>query len=324
MSRSTHNETLPAAMTTPAGPVTATPPVPRRAFWISLGALCVAGVGSLLWPASLIQYSVLVWLLALIPPFLLAYYRGWQGAAAGLAAAMLVLIALQLVGALALGHSVDWRIAAGTAGLLVFVSVAAGLSAEMLHRQTFRALQAAYADAVTGLGNRRVLEFFLERQAAGARRGGSVAVAMFDIDDFKSYNDRFGHAAGDEALAALGRVLATNTRAADLSARYGGEEFTSVLPGAGIEGALEFAERVRTAYRSLEFPTGARLTLSGGVSASPPLAADPETLLRAADSALYEAKRRGKDRVLPAGLDTPPPRRRSGRDASPEAGVQPG
>lgn len=312
MGPATHDETLPAVPAS-AGPVTATPPVPGRAFWISLGALCVAGVGSLLWPAAVVQYSVLLWLLALIPPFLLAYYRGWQGAAAGLAAAMLVLIALQLVGGLALGHAVDWRIVAGTAGLLVFVSFAAGLSAELLHRQTFRALQAAYADALTGLGNRRVLEFFLDRQAAGARRGGSVAVAMFDIDDFKSYNDRFGHAAGDDALAALGGILAANTRAADLSARYGGEEFTSVLAGSGLEGALGFAERVRSTFRATEFGTGARLTLSGGVAASPPLAADPETLLRAADAALYEAKRRGKDQVLPAGLDTPPPRRRGER-----------
>ncbi len=313
MGRANHDDARVPDASGPAGPVTATPPVPGRAFWISLGALCVAGAASLVWPASLVEYSVLVWLLALVPPFLLAYYRGWQGAAAGLAAAMLVLIALQLVGALALGHAVDWRVAAGTAGLLVFVSFAAGLSAELLHRQTFRALQAAYADPVTGLGNRRVLEFFLERQSAGARRGGSVAVVMFDIDDFKSYNDRFGHAAGDEALAELGRVLAANTRTTDLSARYGGEEFTSVLAGSGVEGALGFAERVRTGFRSVEFPTGARLTLSGGVAASPPLAGDPETLLRAADAALYEAKRRGKDRVLPAGLDTPPPRRRGER-----------
>jgi diguanylate cyclase (GGDEF)-like protein len=293
----------------PVGPATATPPVPTRAFWISLAALCVAGVASLVWPAAIAEYSILVWLLALVPPFLLAYYRGWQGAAAGLLAAMLVLIGLQLLGTLALGHPVDWRIAAGTAGILLFVSFAAGLSAELLHRQAFRAVQVAYADVVTGLGNRRVLEFFLERQVAGARRGGSVAVAMFDIDDFKSYNDRFGHAAGDEALAALGRVLAENTRGADLSARYGGEEFTSVLAGTGVEGALVFAQRVRTAFRALEFPTGARLSLSGGVASSPPLAADGETLIRAADAAMYEAKRRGKDQVLPAGLDTPPPRR---------------
>lgn len=306
MSRSTNGETPPSSATAPVGPPTATPPVPTRAFWISLAALCVAGVGSAVWPSAFAEYSVLVWLLALVPPFLLAYYRGWQGAAAGLAAAMLVLIALQLVGAIVLGHPVDWRVAAGIAGLLVFVSFAAGLSAELLHRQAFRALQVAYADPVTGLGNRRVLEFFLDRQVAGARRGGSVAVAMFDIDDFKSYNDRFGHAAGDEALAALGRVLTENTRGTDLSARYGGEEFTSVLSGAGPDGARKFAERVRMAYRALEFPTGARLSLSGGVAASPPFAADADTLLRAADAAMYEAKRRGKDQVLPAGLDTPP------------------
>jgi diguanylate cyclase (GGDEF)-like protein len=216
---------------------------------------------------------------------------------------MAVLIGLQVVGPLALGHPVDWRVAAGTAGLLVFVSFAAGLSAELLHRQTFRALQAAYSDPLTGLGNRRVLEFFLERQTAGVRRGGSVAVVMFDIDDFKSYNDRFGHAAGDEALTALARILAETTRGTDLSARYGGEEFTSVLAGAGLEGARTHAERVRTSFGAAEFGTGARLSLSAGVAAAPPLSPEPDTLLRAADAALYEAKRRGKDRVATTAVD---------------------
>ncbi len=292
-----------------AGPATATPPLPARAFWISLSALVVAGAGSLLWPASLAGYSVLLWLLALIPPFLLAYYRGWQGATAGLAAAMLVLVALHLFSTLVIGQPIDWRIAAGTAGLLVFVSVAAGVSAELLHRQAFRALQLAYADPVTGLGNRRVVEFFLERQIAGAQRGGAVCVVMFDLDDFKSYNDRFGHAVGDEALAAFGRIIAGATRAADLSGRFGGEEFVSVLAGAPIEAGVRFAERVRVQLRAHEFTSGARMTVSAGVAASPPLAADRETLLRASDAALYAAKRGGKDQVRKAGLDTPPPRK---------------
>ena len=281
-------------------PVFLYPPVPRRAFVISLVALIVAGLGSLVWPDRLRDAAGLAWLLALIPPFLFAYYRGWGGAAAGLAAAMVVLIGFQIFATLVLGRPVDWRVAAGTSGLFAAVSFGAGVSTELLHRQAFMAIQLAYADPLTGLGNRRVLEFFLERQVAAAARGLPLSVVMFDLDDFKSYNDRFGHAAGDEALQAFGRTLSSSTRGSDLSGRFGGEEFVTVLPATKLEGGVEFAERVRRHFRTMEFDTGARLTVSAGVAAYGPETADSESLIEAADATMYEAKRLGRDRVLDA------------------------
>jgi len=285
---------------TGSSPVLLYPPVPPRAIFISLVALIVAGVGSLLWPDRLRDAASLSWLLALVPPFLFAYYRGWGGAAAGLAAAMVVLIGLQLFSTLVLGRPVNWRVAGVTTGLFAAVSLGAGVSTELLHRQAFNALQLAYADPLTGLGNRRVLEFFLERQIAGASRGTPLSIVMFDLDDFKSYNDRFGHAAGDDALEAFGRTLADSTRGSDLSGRFGGEEFLTILPGTKLDGAVTFAERVRRQFRTLEFDTGARMTVSAGVASYGPETAESDSLIEAADATMYEAKRLGRDRVLDA------------------------
>ena len=276
------------------------PPVPFRAVAISLVALIVAGLASLVWPDRLHDAAGLAWLLALVPPFLLAYYRGWNGAAAGLAAAMAVLIGLQLIATVVLGRPVDWRVAGVTAGTFAAVSLGAGISAELMHKRAFDAMQLAYADPLTGLGNRRVLVFFLDLQVAAAERGIELSVVLFDLDDFKSYNDRFGHAAGDEVLEAFGRTLADSTRGADLSGRLGGEEFLTILPGTELEGAVIFAERVRRQFRTLEFDTGARMTVSAGVAAYGPESADSESLIEAADAVMYEAKRLGRDRVLDA------------------------
>jgi diguanylate cyclase (GGDEF)-like protein len=281
-----------------SGQVFLNPPIPGRAVAISLVALIVAGLGSLLWPDRLQEAAGLAWLLALVPPFLLAYYRGWNGAAAGLAAAMAVLIGLQLIATTVLGRPVDWRLAGVTAGTFVAVSFGTGVSAELMRKRAFDAMQLAYADPLTGLGNRRVLEFFLDIQFAAAERGMALSVVLFDLDDFKSYNDRFGHAAGDDVLEAFGRTLSESTRGSDLSGRFGGEEFLTILPGTKLEGAVQFAERVRRHFRTLEFDTGARMTVSGGVAAYSAETADSESLVKAADATMYEAKRLGRDRVL--------------------------
>jgi len=123
---------------------------------------------------------------------------------------------------------------------------------------------------------------------------------MFDLDDFKSYNDRFGHAAGGEVLESFARTLADSARGSDLSGQFGGEEFLTILPGTKLEGAVIFAERVRRHFRTLEFDTGARMTVSAGVAAYGPESADSKSLIEAADAAMYEAKRLGRDRVLDA------------------------
>lgn len=163
-------------------------------------------------------------------------------------------------------------------------------------------------DSLTGLFNRRYLEESLEREIAGAKRSGAqLAVFMLDADHFKRFNDQFGHEAGDAVLRALGRTLKGAVRASDLACRFGGEEFTVVLIGADAESARKWAGRLAADLARLEIRHGSqalpRLTLSMGLSLYPAHGEDPDTLLQAADLALYEAKRAGRDRLVVAGAD---------------------
>jgi diguanylate cyclase (GGDEF)-like protein len=128
---------------------------------------------------------------------------------------------------------------------------------------------------------------------------------VFDVDDFKSYNDLYGHGSGDEVLRCVGRVLGESTRADDVVARYGGEEFV-VLMGGDIEDAIEVAERVRHGVElesetANESPLGSSVTVSVGIAALTKDVSSLEQLVETADGELYRAKRAGKNRVAAAG-----------------------
>lgn len=281
------------------------PTVPARALYLSLAALVVAGVANLWLPAAIEQFSAYLWLLALVPPFLFAYYRGWRGAAAGLGAAMLVLIGQQLAASVLSGGAPEWHTTGYTAGIFLVVSMGAGTVTELMQRRTFDALRLACADPLTGLGNRRVLEFVLDRHVAGAARGIDATVVAFDLDNFKEYNDAHGHAAGDEALVLFARVLVEESRASDLPVRSGGEEFVVVLAGTNAKGATVYAERVRRRIAEVQTSTGEQLTVSAGIADTRAERRDAAELLHAADEALYEAKRRGRNQVVVAGESRP-------------------
>ena len=276
--------------------------VPPRALALSLLALAVAGVAAIVWPTSLNDLADLMWLLALVPAFLFAYYRGWEGAATGLLIAMILMIAIEIVPPLLLGTQVDWRIAGGVAVAFIAGSLGLGALAEALRRQKSMALRLAFHDVLTGLPNRRMLDLFIKPHFAAAQRGLGMAVVMFDIDRFKEYNDEHGHAEGDEALRAFGTILKRQTRDSDVTGRYGGEEFLAILPTEQMEGAVRYADRVREALAHHDLPTGTRITVSAGVAVSGPTMKEPAELVRAADATLYQAKAAGGNRVEP-GLD---------------------
>jgi diguanylate cyclase (GGDEF)-like protein len=162
----------------------------------------------------------------------------------------------------------------------------------------------ALVDPLTGLANRRLAEGALETELARAGRFDEpLALLMTDLDDFKQINDRWGHPFGDEVLREFAAVLTESIREIDLAGRWGGEEFAVVLPGTDLEGGAALAERIRTHLRTrlVEAPDGTAvdITASFGVAAYPGLQGKDE-LVGAADAALYEAKRAGKDRVARA------------------------
>ena len=166
---------------------------------------------------------------------------------------------------------------------------------EALHEQSIR-------DPLTGLYNRRYMGEALKQQMSRVTRQlHPLGIIMIDIDHFKRYNDTYGHATGDALLRELAQVLQKRVRAEDIACRYGGEEFTLIMPDASLEAARQRAEELQQEVRKLRFQgsqSNAPLTLSMGIAIHPQHGRTIESVLHAADSALYRAKKEGRDRVI--------------------------
>ena len=169
-----------------------------------------------------------------------------------------------------------------------------------------RLTQLAATDGLTGLTNRRTFDGFLRREYEIC---DEIAVLLFDIDNFKGYNDTYGHQAGDRCLQAVAKAIGDATsNTSGLSARYGGEEFAVVLPNTTENAALKVAESIRLTVRALGIPNTASsrgyITISAGVTARNRSTIDEAALVGEADTALYEAKRLGRNRsILYSSLD---------------------
>jgi diguanylate cyclase (GGDEF)-like protein len=221
-------------------------------------------------------------------------------------------------------ETIAFPLRAGASDFGLLVLAADSFDADQMEMASFLATQAVVAldnarlhgiveqqallDGLTGLANRRSAEETLRSELARAARfgiGGCLVLA--DLDDFKRVNDQFGHPVGDEVLKTFAQTLLDTVRESDVAARWGGEEFALVLSGTGAEGGANLAERARAA---IEAET---LSAAGGdvsVTASFGVAAFNDTdelgeLVAAADSALYAAKRAGKNRVVVAGEAAP-------------------
>ena len=161
--------------------------------------------------------------------------------------------------------------------------------------------EAALTDELTRLANRRGWERRLETEFKRFKRySHKTSLVLLDIDDFKKFNDSFGHLVGDQALREVARVVSGCIREVDLAARYGGEEFTALLPDTDLKGGAVVAERMRTALAATSFTVKGRpipLTASFGVAEFRPQDEAPTDSLDRADKALYLAKEKGKNRV---------------------------
>jgi diguanylate cyclase (GGDEF)-like protein len=165
--------------------------------------------------------------------------------------------------------------------------------------------QLSIRDPLTGLFNRRYMEETLDLEISRAeRKEHSIGVIMLDIDHFKTFNDRFGHAAGDELLQSLGQLIRANLRGGDVACRYGGEEFVLIMPEASEAAAARRAEDLRSMVHAMEVrhldTVLGPVSLSLGVGLFPDHGRTRDSLLAAADGALYKAKQGGRDRVVVA------------------------
>lgn len=170
------------------------------------------------------------------------------------------------------------------------------LQAELVH--------SAHYDSLTGIYNRGTFLAECEREVSrSSRGGGAFSLAIFDLDRFKQINDRYGHPAGDQVLKAFAEVLRLSIRKHDTVGRYGGEEFALLMPQTGKDTAVRVAERIRRALEAggVSVDVGRiEVTVCAGVATYGADGEDWDTLLSAADTALYEAKGAGRNRVSPA------------------------
>jgi two-component system, sensor histidine kinase LadS len=174
---------------------------------------------------------------------------------------------------------------------MVLLSLALASRVDELQRESV-------TDPLTKLANRRFFDQRLETEFARTQRGeGPLGLLMLDIDHFKSFNDRYGHAAGDEVLRIVARALKDSVRRNDLVCRYGGEEFAVLLPGAGVHEAAQLGEALRRTIEQRQFSRGPITVSIGAASTTDPNNRNPQLLFGKADDALYRAKAQGRNRV---------------------------
>jgi diguanylate cyclase (GGDEF)-like protein len=190
--------------------------------------------------------------------------------------------------------------------LLSSLAGQAALSIEnaSLHEQVQRQ---AVTDELTGLSNHRRFQEVMDGELERARRfGHQLGLLMLDIDNFKGVNDTYGHQQGDLVLREIARVVREASREIDEPARYGGEEMAVTLPETDLEGAFNFGERVRVAVESLDVPLldgSGQLSVTASVGVASARDVAKRDLVEAADRALYQAKRSGKNRTIRGAID---------------------
>lgn len=277
-----------------------------------LFALLVLGVGVALSGGP--ESPVLPW--AIIPGAMAAARFRWQvvGAGAGITALVILVSTVPVDPQAAIDNPAPVAV---TLALLVSVTSITSvlLHGELLHRDR------AVLDPLTGLLNRAALETRSEELEQQARlTGGTISLVLCDVDGFKRVNDEHGHDRGDAVLRQVAYEMRRSLRSFELVYRLGGEEFLVLLPGIELGEATEVAERVRRSV-AVARPGRLELTLSGGVACAAG-AFSYQELFKAADAALLEAKRDGRNRVRAAGQLPPmpvPDARRFGADASARA-----
>ena len=175
--------------------------------------------------------------------------------------------------------------------------IAVAIDRKSLIRKTGELVQLSITDSLTNLVNRRYLEErMIEEVNRSQRHGYPLSFMMIDVDSFKNYNDSFGHTEGDTALQIVAQCLKATLRGADVAARYGGEEFSILLPQTTSMEALTIAERLRLKIEKTRFPN-TQVTVSIGVATCSNTLKTPQELIAAADAALYDAKRNGRNNV---------------------------
>lgn len=291
-------------------------PVIDRVLLVAFGAVIVDSIVNLVVPDALQRLGIYTWLdpavtAAMVATIVLAGAVAWRHGVSG-APAFVIAFTGSAIGIIvsdaaafvpSIGATAPIAFMPTSYGVLweaIFLAAALGQRVRDVEHAATQLSKFAFSDGLTGIANRRAFDDAIEREWSRSQRvGGMLAVAIFDIDHFKAFNDRYGHLAGDERLVTVARAIASAARRpGDLAARYGGEEFALLLPNTTLDAAFAIAEAVRERVASESGEV--ELTVSAGVAAAlaPSDPAIRQALLVSADAALYAAKRSGRNRTV--------------------------
>lgn len=278
---------------------------PLRALVISLSALAVPVAGAFWVPEALEDYEALLWILAVVPAFLLAYYKAWRGAASALAGAMAAISVTYAI-TQATGREMP-ELMLPIVAILIALSLAIGALADRIYRKAGGLPSSGFTDPVTGLPNRAHAELHLEIEFNAARLGKSLSVVVLALDHFKEFTARHGAIAGDDVLRTLGDVMRKMNRRTNLAARFDEDEFLCILSNSDDDGAVAFVDRFQ---QTLQSYVGQRVfpTVSAGVASVSPSMKQGGDLLSAAQAALRQARKDGPGRVRVHGRSLAVPR----------------
>ncbi len=268
---------------------------PLRALLISVVALAVPVIGAFWGPEALEDYEALLWILAVVPAFLLAYYKAWRGPAAALAGAMAAISVTYAIMETT-GRSMP-DLMLPIVVILIAVSLAIGALADRIYKASGKdGPDEGFTDPATGLPNRAHAELYLETEFAAATMGRSVTIVLFNIDNFKAFNARHGSIAGDEVVRIIAETLKKITRRTNLNSRFAEDEFLCILSGADENGAIGFVNRFQQTLPSVggqrQIPP-----ISTGIASIAPEMKSHHDLISASRTALRQAQKDGPGRV---------------------------
>lgn len=272
-------------------------PIPSRHFvLICLAPLAAAAIRTAA-PPEMDPYTPVVWLLALVPVFLLTRWWGWRGAGLGLLWSGTAVVLAELFAAYAHGHAAEWALIGTVVAGVASVALGAGLDWQWWVRRTATPGPAAELDSppprMGGLPEREVIEFLLVKAFSGARREPPLAVVLIEVDRLDEYARLYGPGVAHKALALLADVLSQHTRSMNIFGRYGAHSCLVLLQGENLEGAHAFATRILEEIEHYPAPWEGRVHLSAGVAGFEPGLPSAEQLVENAARALDVARGMG-------------------------------
>lgn len=277
------------------------PRMPSHAFLLSAFVPALAAVARLALHSEIGVWANLVWLLGLIPVFLLTRYLGWKGALLGLAWTAAMAVTADLFAALLGGQTTDWSLIGLVVAVTASVALGAGLERQWWVARRDQGPEPADSRPNVGdLPQGEVLLYFLEKLFEAARRRPPLTIVLFEVDRFEEYESMYGEKKANAALDVAAQALKSQTRASNMYGRLDARRLVVFLSGETLSGAYGFSIRVLEEVASLPAPWSGRITLSAGVAGFETAMPNAAALLARARQALDMARRMGGERVVVA------------------------